>query len=35
MAQIESIYRYPLKGLTPERLPQVTLTAGATLPLII
>jgi uncharacterized protein len=33
MAQIESIYRYPVKGLTPERLPQVTLTKVATLPL--
>ena len=33
MAQIESIYRYPVKGFSPERLPQVTLTKGATLPL--
>jgi uncharacterized protein YcbX len=33
MASIESIYRYPVKGLTPERLPRVTLSPGATLPL--
>lgn len=33
MAQIESIYRYPVKGFSPERLPRVTLTKGATLPL--
>jgi uncharacterized protein len=31
-AQIASIYRYPVKGLTPEPLPSVTLTAGQTLP---
>lgn len=31
-AKVESIYRYPVKGLTPEALPRVALTAGATLP---
>ena len=31
-AQIASIYRYPVKGLTPENLPQVTLTPGQPLP---
>ena len=31
-AQIASIYRYPVKGLTPEPLPSVTLTPGQTLP---
>jgi uncharacterized protein len=29
---IESIYRYPVKGLTPERLPATTLRVGKTLP---
>lgn len=29
---IASIYRYPVKGLTPEKLTGVTLTAGQTLP---
>ena len=33
MARIDAIYRYPVKGFTPERLPRVTLTARATLPL--
>jgi uncharacterized protein YcbX len=33
MASIESIYRYPVKGLSPEMLPRVTLAPGATLPL--
>lgn len=33
MASIESIYRYPVKGLSPERLSRVTLSPGATLPL--
>jgi uncharacterized protein YcbX len=32
MARIAAIYRYPVKGLTPEPLPSVTLTAGGTLP---
>jgi len=32
MAQIEAIYRYPVKGLSPERLPRTVLTPGATLP---
>ena len=32
MARIESIHRYPVKGLSPERLAAVTLRTGATLP---
>jgi hypothetical protein len=32
LAQIASIYRYPVKGLTPEPLPGVALSAGQTLP---
>ena len=31
-AEIASIHRYPVKGLTPEPLAQVTLRAGQTLP---
>jgi uncharacterized protein YcbX len=31
-AQIASIYRYPVKGLSPEPLPRVALEAGQTLP---
>jgi uncharacterized protein YcbX len=31
-AQIASIYRYPVKGLSPEPLPRVTLAAGQTFP---
>ena len=31
-AQIASLYRYPVKGLTPEPLKSVTLQAGQTLP---
>jgi uncharacterized protein YcbX len=31
-AQIASIYRYPVKGLTPEPLPQAALMPGQTLP---
>ncbi len=31
-ASIASIYRYPVKGLTPEELPSVTLSKGLTLP---
>lgn len=31
-ATIQSIYRYPVKGLSPERLPHVALTKGGTLP---
>jgi MOSC domain-containing protein len=31
-AQIASIYRYPVKGLTPEPLPRAELKAGQTLP---
>lgn len=31
-ATIASIYRYPVKGLTPERLDRVALTPGQTLP---
>jgi uncharacterized protein len=32
MATIRSIYRYPIKGLTPEPLPRVVLQPGQTLP---
>lgn len=32
LAQIKSLYRYPIKGLSPEPLPSVTLVAGETLP---
>jgi uncharacterized protein YcbX len=32
MASIESIYRYPVKGLSPESLPGVRLEPGRTLP---
>src|ERR1043166_8868728 len=32
MARLESIYRYPVKGLSPEKLPAVWLEAGQTLP---
>ena len=31
-AQIASLYRYPVKGLTPEPLPRVTLNVGQTFP---
>ena len=31
-AQIASLYRYPVKGLSPEPLPRVTLEIGQTLP---
>ena len=31
-AKIQSIYRYPVKGLSPESLPRVRLEAGQTLP---
>lgn len=31
-ARISAIYRYPVKGLSPEPLPQVTLSPGQTLP---
>ena len=31
-AQIASLYRYPVKGLSPEPLPSVTLGVGQTLP---
>ncbi len=31
-ATVASIYRYPVKGMTPESLPKVALAAGATLP---
>ena len=31
-AQIASLYRYPVKGLSPEPLPSVVLEAGQTLP---
>ncbi len=31
-AKIQSIYRYPVKGLSPEPLPRTELTAGKTIP---
>jgi uncharacterized protein YcbX len=31
-ARIDAIYRYPVKGLTPQRLSRATLSPGATLP---
>ena len=31
-AEITDLYRYPIKGLTPERLPRVALRRGETLP---
>jgi len=31
-ARIDAIYRYPMKGLSPQRLARVKLTAGTTLP---
>jgi uncharacterized protein YcbX len=31
-ARIDAIYRYPVKGLSPQMLPQTHLTPGATLP---
>ena len=31
-ASVASIYRYPVKGLSPEKLPEVALTPGQTLP---
>jgi uncharacterized protein YcbX len=31
-AQVEMIYRYPVKGLSPQRLERISLSAGATLP---
>jgi MOSC domain-containing protein len=31
-AQIQAIYRYPVKGLTPQQLERTTLVRGATLP---
>jgi uncharacterized protein YcbX len=31
-ARIDAIYRYPVKGLSPQRLARVKLTAGETLP---
>jgi len=32
MAKIQSIYRYPIKGLSPERLDRAALTPGQTMP---
>src|SRR3954447_20779864 len=32
MAKLQSIYRYPVKGLSPERLSKVRLEPGQTLP---
>jgi uncharacterized protein YcbX len=31
-ASVASVYRYPVKGLTPEQLPKVTLSVGQPLP---
>jgi uncharacterized protein YcbX len=31
-AQIDAIYRYPVKGLTPQKLSRTTLSPGATVP---
>ena len=31
-AQIASLYRYPVKGLSPEPLPRVALEVGQTFP---
>jgi uncharacterized protein len=31
-ASIQSIYRYPVKGLSPERMMRVSLAPGETLP---
>ncbi|MGC2134294.1 MAG: MOSC N-terminal beta barrel domain-containing protein, partial [Xanthobacteraceae bacterium] len=32
MANIQSIYRYPVKGLTPEPLARAALAPGQTIP---
>src|SRR6185295_1180567 len=32
MAAVESIYRYPVKGLSPEKLPRARLAAGEYFP---
>ena len=32
MAQVQSIYRYPVKGLSPERLARAELRAGEYFP---
>jgi uncharacterized protein YcbX len=32
LATVQGIYRYPVKGLSPQRLDRVTLAVGATLP---
>ncbi|MEM9030817.1 MAG: MOSC N-terminal beta barrel domain-containing protein [Pseudomonadota bacterium] len=32
LARVAALYRYPVKGLTPERLDQVAVTAGETFP---
>ena len=32
MALIRSIYRYPVKGLSPEALPRIVLAPGETVP---
>src|ERR1700686_1192469 len=32
MATIHSIYRYPVKGLSPEALPRIALAPGETVP---
>jgi len=32
MSSVASLYRYPIKGMTPERMPRVTLEKGGTMP---
>src|SRR5215470_4627552 len=32
MAHVDSLYRYPVKGLSPERLTRAQLTKGQTVP---
>ncbi|MGB7077093.1 MAG: MOSC N-terminal beta barrel domain-containing protein, partial [Xanthobacteraceae bacterium] len=32
MAKIQAIYRYPIKGLSPERLERTALRPGQTVP---
>jgi uncharacterized protein len=31
-AKVTALYRYPVKGMTPEALPRVEFEAGATMP---
>lgn len=32
MSSVASLFRYPIKGMTPERMPRVTLEKGGTMP---